>query len=194
MNAGESINVQRTSEFVFGGIDDDQRKLYLPSGSDVRAGDTLGFRSKVRRVVADPVEWRSPFSGWAAGMVVEFEEGPAYLPDLGRLLRPSTDPPVLNEETGTLDPPGPVQQWSGACKVEPTESDGSTPFIGQQAVGKVPFVITVPLTVVDVAPGDLFDVTSSRDTRLSSRLLVITGVRASSTSLDRELIGFDPQD
>ena len=75
-----------------------------------------------------------------------------------------------------------------------TESDGSTPEIGEQAIGKVPFVITVPLSVVDVQPGDLFRLSSSRDTRLTTRTFTLRAVRASSTSLDRELLGFDPQD
>jgi hypothetical protein len=60
-------------------------------------------------------------------------------------------------------------------------------------VGIVPFLITVPLSLVDVKAGDQFRVSQSRDSRLTTRLLTITAVRGSSSSLVRQLVAFDNQ-
>jgi hypothetical protein len=57
----------------------------------------------------------------------------------------------------------------------------------------VPFLLTVPLSLVDVKAGDQFRVSQSRDARLTTRLLTITAVRSSSSGLVRELVAFDNQ-
>lgn len=44
--------------------------LYLPSGSDVVSTDRLIVRGKTCDIVGDPFDWRSPFTGWAPGMLV----------------------------------------------------------------------------------------------------------------------------
>lgn len=187
--AAEPVSIARTGADYPALVDPREFRLYFDAGADVRVGDVAGFRGYTRRIAVLPELWNG------AGLVAAYEEAPTYLPDLGQLLRPTGGPPVLDEDTGEMVPPDPDEVGSPvACRVEPTESDGTTPFVGQQAIGKVPFVITVPLTVTNVAPGDLFRVTTSRDARLLTRTLVITGVRASSTATDRELIGFDPQD
>jgi hypothetical protein len=42
-------------------------------GADVRAGDRLTIRGRTWDVDGDPAEYRSPFSGWEAGMVVKLK-------------------------------------------------------------------------------------------------------------------------
>lgn len=42
-------------------------------GADVRAGDRLTVRGRTWDVDGDPAEYRSPFSGWEAGMVVKLK-------------------------------------------------------------------------------------------------------------------------
>lgn len=183
----ESVTVQRTGRALPGLVDPLERRVYLESGSDVRAGDVLAFRGYTRRVVAEPMVWAS------AGVVVEFEDASPLLPDLGQLLRPTGGLGPIDEETGLRIPPDAPVVWSGACLVEPAQSDGSIPEIGDQQVGVVPFTVEVPLALSDVRTGDVFKVTQSRDARLLVRLLVVKAVRASSTATTRTLLAFDNQ-
>lgn len=43
----------------------------LPAGTDVTARDRLRVRGVVYRVLGEPADWRSPFTGWAPGIVVQ---------------------------------------------------------------------------------------------------------------------------
>lgn len=45
--------------------------LYAPFGSDVKAADRLRVRGDVFEVDGDVADWRSPFSGWEAGTVIQ---------------------------------------------------------------------------------------------------------------------------
>lgn len=186
--AEESVTVQRTGRVLSALVDPRELRLYLPLGADVVAGDVAGFRGYTRRITELPQLWNG------AGVVASYEDAPAFLPDLGSILRPSTDAPVLDPDTGELVPGAATTVWSGACKVEPTESDGSAVQIGEQRLGRMPFVVTVPLSVTDVQAGDIFQVTQSRDGLLSSSFLTISGFRMSSTALTRELLAFDTQE
>lgn len=47
--------------------------LYMPAGSDVTAQNRVRVRGIVYGVLGEPAVWRSPFSGWAAGVVVQVE-------------------------------------------------------------------------------------------------------------------------
>jgi head-tail adaptor len=44
--------------------------VILPIGADVTATDRLRIRGEECDIVGRPFEWRSPFTGWAPGMVV----------------------------------------------------------------------------------------------------------------------------
>jgi hypothetical protein len=44
--------------------------VYLPTGSDVTARDRIRVRGKVYRVAGEPADWRSPWTGWAPGLVI----------------------------------------------------------------------------------------------------------------------------
>lgn len=183
----EAVKVVRTGSILPVLIDPAQRKLYFTGSADVVEGDTLGFRGLTRRVSAPVEVWD------AAGAVATYEEAPPYLPDLGRLLR-AGDPGAFDDVTGTIGTPADATViWSGPCSVDARESDGSTPDVGDQRVGVVPMIVKVPLSVTDVRPGDGFEVTSSRDVRLTTRLLVVTAVRASSVDTIREILAFDNQ-
>lgn len=184
---GEPVSIARTGATLTALIDPRERRLYLESRSDVAIGDTVGFRGYTRRIVEQPQVW------FTAGVVATYEDGPPAFPDLGQILR-AGNPGTLNEETGVIgDPADATVVWSGPCLVDARESDGSTPDVGDQRVGVVPFIVKVPLAVTDVRPGDNFRVTQSRDGRLLTRLLVVTAVRASSVDLVREVLAFDNQ-
>lgn len=45
-------------------------EVYAPFGSDVRAGDRLVVRGVTFDVQGNPGDWRSPFTGWEAGMAI----------------------------------------------------------------------------------------------------------------------------
>jgi hypothetical protein len=193
---GDHVRVMRdgvTVAELFGGIDPLESRVYLPFGSGVRAGDTIWIRGQMRTTSHDVMDWRNPFTGWEAGSVVQLDVAPAVLPDLGQLFRNATSAPVLDETTGELTLPDDDPIWTGPCSADPTESMGNDPELGSQRVGIVPFMLTVPLSLIDVRSGDQFKVTQSRDQRLITRLLTITAVRGSSTSLVRELVAFDNQ-
>lgn len=50
-----------------------QPEVYGPVGIDVLAGDRLAIRGRTYEVEGDPAEWRSPFTGWEAGVVIKLE-------------------------------------------------------------------------------------------------------------------------
>jgi hypothetical protein len=182
------IRVARTSAALAAWVDPSERRIYVDDpAADVRSGDTLTVRGLTRRVVDDPDVWA------LSGLVAVYEEGPPTLPDLGQLLRNGTSAPVLDETTGVLTIPADSSSWTGPCLAEAANTQGNDPELGGQRVGIVPYLITVPLSLVDVKAGDQFKVTQSRDQRLITRLLTITAVRGSSTGLVRELVAFDNQ-
>lgn len=44
--------------------------VYAPSGADVLAGDRIVIRGRTWQVDGEPADYRSPFSGWAAGLAI----------------------------------------------------------------------------------------------------------------------------
>lgn len=168
-------------------IDPHNRQFYLDDPfTDVVVGDIAGFRGVVRRVTKVPDIWTD------GGMVVEFEIGPPYFPDWGVITRDATY--VLDEATGERQLLPGTTVWSGPCHVanDPYGFDRLAD-LGEQYVTTIPFVIQIPLEVVDVDNGDIFTITSSRDLRLLVRTLTIKSARAGSDNLFRELLAFDNQ-
>jgi len=51
-----------------------QPVLYAPFGSDITAADRLVVRGRTWKVQGDPGEYRNPFTGWEAGMVIKLED------------------------------------------------------------------------------------------------------------------------
>lgn len=47
--------------------------VYAPAGSDVRAADRLVVRGRTWLVDGDPADYVNPFTGWAAGLVVNLK-------------------------------------------------------------------------------------------------------------------------
>lgn len=47
--------------------------IYAPAGSDITAHDRLVVRGRTWQVDGDPADYRSPFTGWAAGLVVRLK-------------------------------------------------------------------------------------------------------------------------
>lgn len=163
--------------------------LFAPADADIAQGDLVVLAGRMFGV--DRVDvWPDVLGqGHMQAAVV-----PVYLPDAGQLLRVISGEPVVDEVTGEIVAGETTEVWAGACRVEGRQSDGSTPDVGQQRIGQVPFLVTVPMTVVDVKPGDLFKVTASRDLRLTLRTLTVTAVRGGSTEHVREILAFDTQD
>lgn len=50
-----------------------QPEVYGPVGIDVLAGDRLEIRGRTYEVEGDVSEWRSPFTGWEAGVVIKLQ-------------------------------------------------------------------------------------------------------------------------
>ena len=50
-----------------------QPEVYAPTDADILAGDRLRIRGLVFDVEGDPADWRSPFTGWAPGLVVKLK-------------------------------------------------------------------------------------------------------------------------
>lgn len=50
-----------------------QPTLYAPFGSDITAADRLVIRGRTWQVDGDPADYRNPFTGWEAGMVVKLK-------------------------------------------------------------------------------------------------------------------------
>ena len=113
--------------------------------------------------------------------------------DHGQLLRPSTAKPTLNEETGTYASPPPEKLYQGKGRVRTRETDGSAVNVGDQRVTTMGLLVNLPLTVINVQPGDQWKVLSSTDPRLAGRTLTVVAVRASSTPIQRELVAIDNQ-
>lgn len=49
-------------------------EVYAPADADVDAGDRIVVRGDTYEVDGKPAEWRSPFTGWAPGMVIALKE------------------------------------------------------------------------------------------------------------------------
>ena len=182
----DQVTVARTGRTHRGLVDPDTRRIYLPEDVDIIRGDVAAFRDFSRRIDKPVEQWLG------AGKVVQFEEGPAYLPDLGKLIRNAHF--TTDYDTGDRTLVGGDVLWSGPCHLEsdPYAFDTRTD-IGAQMVGSSVFLIKLPLEVVDVKDGDLFQITSSRDTRLLVRTLIVKSARASSDDLFRQLLAFDNQ-
>lgn len=45
--------------------------VFMPTGTDVAATDRLRIRGLVCDVAGRPFDWRSPFTGWEPGLVVQ---------------------------------------------------------------------------------------------------------------------------
>lgn len=193
---GEAIGIYRGGVLVAqtrGGFDPYENRLILNYGTDVAAGDVATFRGFTRRVTGEPLVWRSPFTGWEAGVMAPVEAGPVLMPDLGRINRPGGQP-VINETTGTLTYPEGDLLWTGPVLVEPGIGQGTnTDLMATQRISNMTHVATVPLTCIDVMPDDVLRVTSSRDQRLITRDLVVIGVRLTSSGLTRDLLVRDNQ-
>lgn len=192
--SGDRVLVTRDGATVVdttGAFDPAEGRLYLPFGVDVQPGDTISIRGLTRTTSADRQDWSSPWTGRQSGAVVQLDPAPLSLPDLGSVFRNTSTAPVLDEDTGVLTFPADAPIWTGPCSAEAAQRPGLVVDLGGQRVGSVLFLLTVPLSLVDVHPGDQFRISQSRDSRLTTRLLTITGVRASTSSLVRELVAFD---
>lgn len=193
---GERIRLYRNGSLVadtYGGIDPYENRLVLDPGVNVAGGDIATFRGLTRRVNGFPLVWRSPFTGWDAGIMAPVEEAPVVMPDLAEIHRPD-GAPTLNATTGVLTRVPGALVWSGPCHIEPGIGEGTNVTdLATERISNLTSVATVPTDCDDARPDDLMTVTQSRDTRLLVTQLVVIGVRVSSDGFTRDLLVRDNQ-
>lgn len=181
------------SRWVDGFVDPHEGRLYLPAGAWVVPGDTVqtGGQLGSYRVAALPEEWRNPFTGWEAGVVVALQRiDGAALPDAALLERPG--PPVFDREANEYVPSWqPLGTWR--VRVELPTSEGSELDVAEQRLTLQPFLVTAPLELTDVQPGDRLTVTASADPRLVGRPLEVTRIKAGSLANARQFSVVDNQ-
>jgi hypothetical protein len=193
LRRGEAVTIFRDGSpigILAGGIDPAANKIYVGAGADVLQGDTAAFRGVLRRIIQIPQVWLNPFTGRSAGTVLEHEDAPAFMPDLGLLERMSV---AESWDGSTLTPAVWVTAWSGAVHVEPSESEGALARVAEQGVGVVPFLVHAPLALEDVRPEDRLTVTSSRDGRLETVTLNVTHVVSGSSFTTRQFRAIENQ-
>ena len=191
---GERIAVLRDgapeSSFL-AGYDPAENRLYAAFDAKIERGDVVAFRDLVRRVIEPPKRWRNPNTGRAHGCVLQLEDAPPFLPDLGHLYRLTSG--GFDQVTKVYLEPGRTLIWSGPCSVKPESTIGSDVEVARQKVTVQPFSVTVPLELVDVRPDDVFRVSSVRDPRLAGRDLVVTRAEGGSEELGRLVRVIDNQ-
>lgn len=173
----EAVAVLRTGARVQALYDPAERRLYLSTVVDVVRGDAVTVRNLVRRIVEVPQVWLT------AGTVLQLEDGPPFLPDLGTLYRESAG--GFNRATDTYDEPGLILLWTGPCSLKAESVLGGDVDVAEQQVNVQRFLVTVPLELVDVRPDDVFKVTTSRDPWLAGRALTVVRVEGGSEELGR---------
>jgi hypothetical protein len=114
-------------------------------------------------------------------------EAEALMVDEVALYRPGPD--VFDRENGhTVPGPHLVDFYSGRARVKPDTAVGQEVEAGEQQVVLRGFTVSLPWSTplppggARPAPGDLVDVTASRDARLVGLRLWVTGVEYSSTA------------
>lgn len=93
-------------------------------------------------------------------------------------------PGVLNQTTGVYAPSY-TTIYSGPCMVH-RETPGAT-VAGQELVATHTYTLSIPYTEDDELPEDLVDVTSTTDTYLNGRQLVVKEIYGDSHITDRKL-------
>lgn len=91
---------------------------------------------------------------------------------------------TLNQATGQYEPTY-VENYDGPCLVRPISP--SEAVIGQEQVGVLGYNVFLPYTETDQEKGDLVDVTSATDSRLSGKQVVVNGVDADTYITKRTL-------
>lgn len=181
----EAVTVLRTGARVPALYDPAERRLYFSAVVDVVRGDAVTVRNLVRRIVEVPQVWLT------AGAVLQLEDAPPFLPDLGTLYRQT--PGGFNRATDTYDEPGLDPVWTGPCSLKAESVLGGDVDVAEQQVNVQRFLVTVPLELVDVRPDDVFKVTTSRDPWLPGRPLTAVRVEGGSEEQGRVVHVIDNQ-
>jgi hypothetical protein len=192
---GEPVEVFRAGVLVgtvLCGIDRADSTLYMPPATDVLVGDKFAFDGGLRRTERAPMPWHSPFTGKDFGIVVKVADETPFLPDAGRLLRSTGT--TFNAELNAEVPNEPELIWEGPCAVEPASAVGADQEIAEQLVAVMPYEVSVPLSVIDIQVGDVFQITASDDLELVARPLRVTRFQGSTTEPVRKLTAVDKQD
>lgn len=91
---------------------------------------------------------------------------------------------TLNQTTGQYEPTY-TENYDGPCLVRPISP--SDVVIGQEQVGVLGYNVFLPYTETDQEKGDLVDVTSATDARLTGKQFVVNGVDADTYITKRTL-------
>lgn len=96
---------------------------------------------------------------------------------------------AFDESDGSWSPAAGVTIYDGPCRVkEFGETQGSRVVIGSIDESLSRYVVTVPVSVIDVAVDDVITVGSTVDEALDGRVFVVVAVPAKSWPIDRDLL------
>jgi hypothetical protein len=112
----------------------------------------------------------------------------ALMTDAGQILRPSTADPVLNTATGLVTRPAETLIYTGRCRIKPSARTDRLVEGGETPVAHWRYLVSVPLTVVDVRRGDWFVATACQlDGSLVGVRLLIRSIERGSQITARRL-------
>jgi hypothetical protein len=90
---------------------------------------------------------------------------------------PGTGDGTFDEDTGITTPPAPTTVYTGACRVQSRDVQPSNPQAGDTEYTTIAYVVSVPVSVVDVGVGATVTVTAaSLDADLVGRSFTVTGL------------------
>ena len=85
--------------------------------------------------------------------------------------------PVLDEDTGIVEPPVGDEIYDGPCRVQANALQPANPVVGETEYTTLTFTISVPVSVTGVEVGAVVTVTASQlDPDLVDRSFTVTGL------------------
>ena len=83
---------------------------------------------------------------------------------------------TLDEDTGIVTPPTGVELYDGPCRVQAQNVQPANPTVGETEFTTLAYIVSVPISVVDVPVGATVTITASAlDADLVGRVFSVTG-------------------
>lgn len=124
------------------------------------------------------------------------EAGQAFaeqlMQDICTIAGPS-GPPVFDATTGAYTTPAGVTLYTGKCRVKPQNVQDRTVTAGERPVQVWPYVVSVPVTVVDIPVDATVTVTASADADLVGQVLTVKDVTRGTDLTARRLSCVDQE-
>jgi len=84
---------------------------------------------------------------------------------------------TLDEDTGIVTPPAGAEIYDGPCRVQSRDVQPANPTAGETEFTTIAYIVSVPVSVVDVPIGATVTVTASAlDADLVDRVFTVTGL------------------